>query len=91
MATDPPVTVTQFGVSFPDGSVDWNVELGFGTLDNVEQRSSYAAQYVARLASLGLAVQTVSFVTRTATTSYSDLTPVTDPPPVPTSEDTPSS
>lgn len=75
------VTETQFGVRYINGVEDWKTHTWWGTIHLPELRASFQEQYDLRMASMGIPSMKCTFLTRTVTTSVSDVEIIVDPEP----------
>jgi len=72
-------TETQYGARYPDETIDWRTATWFGSIDTPEARRNFEEQYRLRLASLGVPMQDLEFVTRERTTTYTVTEVLVDP------------
>lgn len=83
-----PTTITevQYGVRYQNGTEDWDTQRWYGTIDIPESRETFREQYDLRMAAFGMPKMDITFLTRTVTVEYSDVSVVDDTVPVPDPE-----
>lgn len=74
---------TQYGVVYPDGTEEWNLSSWFGMIDDGPSQYQFKHQWVIRMNNVGVTVSDedadkIKFMSRVATTTYSDETDITD-------------
>lgn len=72
------ITEVQYGVRYQNGTEDWDTQRWYGTIDIPESRETFREQYDLRMASFGMPKMDVTFLTRTVTVKYSDVSIVDD-------------
>lgn len=73
------IVATEYGVKYPDGTIDWNAPNHSDTdIRTARGREGFKAERSRRLADLHQPDTGVTFVTRTATTRYSEPAPIGD-------------
>lgn len=71
-------TEVQYGVRYQDGTEDWDTQRWYGTIDIPESRETFREQYDLRMASFGMPKMDLTFLTRTVTVEYSEVSVVDD-------------
>lgn len=69
----------QYGVQYPDGTLDWSAAEAWGDLWDPRTQADFQRNYEIRLAAYGVAAGRVRFVQRTVRTEYGDLEEATPP------------
>lgn len=80
--SEPVIISTEYGVLYPNGTIDWNTTAWFGTIDTPEQRKNFQTQYDLRMRDMGAVGAELQFVTRIKVISCTPYTVVDDGPDV---------
>ena len=64
------ITSTEYGVLYPNGTIDWNTTSWFGAIETPAQRDAFREQYNLRMQTIGAVDAELLFLTRTATHTY---------------------